>query len=250
MKKLSTQIILTIFLIGLSSVAVNAATLISVKAKSKVKPAFVQSQSIPKFSGINVGGPFNVTVRIGQKEEVRMEGDKDVISRIETKVENSVLKIGFKDRKRGWNWSSEGGERVKIFVTVRNLKSLAVSGSGKAVVEGTLRGDSFSSVVSGSGNLTIDAEVKSFSGVISGSGAISASGSSGASEITISGSGSFRGKDFKTGSAEVRVSGSGSATIFAENHLEAVLSGSGNIRYSGNPHVDVTKSGSGSVSKL
>lgn len=250
MKKLTPKVILIAFLISLSSVAANASTLVSVKAKTKTKTAFVQSQSIPKFSGINIGGPFNVVVRIGQKEEVRMEGDKEVISRIETKVENSILKIGFKDRKRGWNWSSEGGDRVKIFVTVRTLKSLAVAGSGRATVEGTLRGESFSSVVSGSGSLTVDAAVKSFTGTISGSGSITAGGSAGASEITISGSGNFRGKDFKTGSAEVRVSGSGSATVYAENHLEAILSGSGNIRYSGNPHVDVTKSGSGSISKM
>lgn len=250
MKKLYTLILLAVLLVTGSSLPAMSSILVSVKAKAKAKVAFVQDQSIPKFSGINVAGPFNVVIRLGQKEEVRMEGDKEVIGRIETKVENSVLRIGFKDRKRTWNWNADGGSKVKIFVTVRNLKSISVSGSGKAIVEGTLRGDSLSSVISGSGSLTVNAQVKSFTGVVSGSGSIAASGSAARSEVTVSGSGNFRGREFKANSAEVRVSGSGSVAIHADSHLEAVLSGSGNIRYSGNPHVDVTKSGSGNVSKI
>lgn len=249
MKKFSTIFILAAFLTGLGSVATASSALVSINARSKTKNIVLQNQSVAPFSGISVGGPFNITVRFGQKEEIRMEGDKDVISRIETRVENGTLKIGFRDR-RNWNWGSDGASRVKIFVTVKNLKSLSVSGSGKATVEGNVRGDSFSSVVSGSGSLTANVEVKSYTAVVSGSGTIVASGKAGASEISISGSGSFRGKDFRSGTAEVRVSGSGNASIHAENRLEAVLSGSGNIRYGGDPHVDVTRSGSGSVSKL
>ena len=249
MKKFSSFIILTAFLTGLGSVASASSALVAIKAKANTKSIFRQSQSIAPFSGINVNGPFNVTVQLGQKEEIRMEGDKEVISRIETRVENSTLKIGFRDR-RHWTWGTDGASKVRIFVTVKNLKNLTVSGSGKATVDGTVRGDSFSSVVSGSGSLTANVQVKAFTAVVSGSGSISASGSSADSDVTISGSGSFRGKDFKSGSAEVRVSGSGNASIHAESHLEAVLSGSGNIRYSGDPHVDVTKSGSGNVSRL
>ncbi|HEY0895257.1 MAG TPA: head GIN domain-containing protein [Sphingobacteriaceae bacterium] len=248
MKKFSTFFILTVFLASLGTIATASSALVSIKSKVRTKAVFRQDQRIAPFTGINVGGPFNVTVRFGQKEEIRMEGDKEVISRIETRVENGTLKINYRDR-RNWSWGTDGGSKVKIFITVKNLKSLSVSGSGRTVVEGTVRGDSFSAVVSGSGGLTADMTVKSFTGVISGSGTIAAAGAAADSDISVSGSGSFRGKDLKTGSAEVRVSGSGNVSLYVESHLEASLSGSGNIRYSGDPHVDVTKSGSGSVSK-
>ena len=248
MKKFSTFFILTVFLASLGTLATASSALVSIKTKLKTKTITLQNQSIAPFTGINVGGPFNVTVRFGQKEEIRMEGDKEVISRTETRVENGTLKISFRDR-RNWNWGSDGASRVRIFITVKNLKNLSVSGSGKTTVEGNVRGDSFSAVVSGSGALTAGVTVKAFTAVISGSGTIATSGAAADSEISISGSGSFRGKDFKSGSAEDRVSGSGNASIHVESHLEAILSGSGNIRYSGDPHVDVTKSGSGSVSK-
>ncbi len=249
MKKFSTFFILTVFIASLGTTAPAATPLVSVKAKARTASDLRQDQRIAPFTGINVGGPFNVTVKFGQKEEIRMEGDKEVISRIETRVEHGTLKINYRDR-RNWSWGSDGVSRVKIFITVKSLKNLSVSGSGKTVVEGSVRGDSFSAVVSGSGSLTAAMAVKSFTGVISGSGTITASGSAADSDISISGSGGFRGKDLKSGSAEVRVSGSGNVSLHVESHLEARLSGSGNIRYSGDPHVDVTKSGSGSVSKL
>lgn len=247
MKKHITLFVAAIcFISCISFTEASSSTLVTVRAL-KIRQA---ERTISKFTGINVGGPFQVLVTIGAKEEIRLEGDKETINRIETRVESGILKIGFKDRNRGWGFNFERGDKVKIFVTVRSLKSLAVSGSGSARVQGTVKGDSFSSVVSGSGSVIVETAVKAYSGVISGSGSITASGSSTSADISVSGSGNFRGKDLATKHAEIRVSGSGSATIHAEDHLEAALSGSGNVRYSGNPHVDVTKSGSGSVSRL
>ena len=246
MKKFISVFFSLALTVSLLSSSAEASVLVSFKSGRIIQ----QESTVPPFNGINVGGPFNVIVKLGQKEEIRIEGDKEIVKRIETKVESSILRIGFKERKMSWNWSNDGGQKVKIYVTVKSLKSISVSGSGKVVVQGTVKGDSLASVVSGSGNLTVDADVKSYTAVISGSGAITTSGSANSTEVTVSGSGSFRGKDLIADEAEVRISGSGSATLHAENHLEAVLSGSGNIRYSGDPHVDVTKSGSGSVSKL
>ncbi|HEY1025841.1 MAG TPA: head GIN domain-containing protein [Sphingobacteriaceae bacterium] len=247
MKKHITPIALIAgFLISLSSFEASSATLVKIKSSRLLQ----EDRTVPKFTGINVGGPFETVITFGQKDEIRLEGDKETVSRIETHVENGILRIGFRDRNRGWNFNFDRAEKVKVFVTIRSLKSLAVSGSGRARVEGTVKGDSFSSAVSGSGSIIVNTDVKAYTGVISGSGSISATGASSSSKVTISGSGSFRGKDFKTMHAEVRISGSGNAAIHAEDHLEAALSGSGNIRYSGNPHVDLTKSGSGSISRL
>jgi hypothetical protein len=204
-----------------------------------------EDRQVSSFRGVASSGPFDVYIKLGNKESLRLEGDEETLKDVVTKIEKDILLIHMKK-----NTTRSFGRKIKVYITAKNLDNLTVSGSGNMKVDEKIKADEFAATVSGSGNLEMSLECSSLAATISGSGRINTSGSADKSHIAISGSGNFDGKELTTDRADIKVSGSGNASIHAEDSLNAVLSGSGNVRYSGNAKVNLIKSGSGSVSKI
>ncbi|MBC7746029.1 MAG: DUF2807 domain-containing protein [Flavobacterium sp.] len=239
---------LTLSLMALiTSVSVSPAhTLLTIKSNKSTLSS--QNREISNFKGISSSGSFDVEITMGNKENLRIEGDKEDISEIETVVENGILKIRNKN-KNGWNWKSSR-EKVTVYINAKTINSLTLSGSGNMSVNGTIKSNRLTNAVSGSGNISLSVEVEDYDGSISGSGEMSIKGMAERANIKISGSGNFKGKDLKTSDTDIKVSGSGNASVNAEKSLDAAVSGSGNIRYSGKARVSISKSGSGNISRI
>lgn len=208
-----------------------------------------EDRQVSGFTGISSSGSFSIKVTMGSKESLRLEGDPETIKEIETIVENGILKIRSKNRRGIWGWHSNL-KRVHIYITAKTLNKLSVNGSGDIMVEGIVKTKQLSNSISGSGNISVSADIEDYNAAISGSGKVSIQGTANKAAVKISGSGGFDGKNLKTADASIGVSGSGRASIYASKKLEAVVSGSGNIRYSGQAQISITKSGSGSISKM
>lgn len=206
-----------------------------------------QTRPVDSFSGVASAVPFNVFITIGSKESLRLEGDKELLDKIETPVKNGVLHIKMQKGNERWFGSSK---KVTVYITAPSLNKLSVSGSGNMEVKGTVKGEQVTTDVSGSGHLFAAVASSSLSSSISGSGGMEIAGKTNEAHIEISGSGKFDGEDLNTKTAKISVSGSGKASIQAEETLNATLSGSGKVTYSGNAKVNVVKSGSGTVSKI
>jgi hypothetical protein len=208
--------------------------------------ASVEERNVSDFTGISSGGPFDVYVKLGSTEDLRLEGDAEAIKNIETRVEKGILKI--RHIKNNLSWSNR--EKVRIYITAKSLNTLALSGSGSMDVSSTIKSDVVNTQVSGSGSMRIPSLQSSvLNAAVSGSGSLRVAGSSQAAHIAVSGSGQFEGKNLKTEDANAKVSGSGGVTIHADEHLNAAVSGSGSILYSGNAEVNQSRNGSGRVSK-
>lgn len=216
-------------------------------AAAVVAAPFDQTRDVSGFSGVASSGSFDVYVTTGGREGVKLEGDNDLLDKIETVVDGKTLHIR---TRREYERDHLDFSGVKIHVTARELDALTLSGSGKMRVESPLKSDAFNVTVSGSGRIEAGRITSNrLKATVSGSGGFTASGSAKETNITVSGSGGFNGKDFTAGDADVRVSGSGSVYLRAENTLDGVLSGSGRIHYSGNARVTERKSGSGRIIK-
>ncbi|MBC8053181.1 MAG: DUF2807 domain-containing protein [Sphingobacteriaceae bacterium] len=205
-----------------------------------------EERRVSDFTGISSSGSFDVYIKMGNTEDLRIEGDEEDIKNVETKVEKGTLKIR-SIKSSGWSWNSR--QKIKIYITAKSLNSLSVSGSGHMEVNGTLKANTLNTQVSGSGNIRIGIETSTLNSSVSGSGSIKVSGRTSGAHISVSGSGQFQGRNLKTSTTDVKVSGSGNASIYADDKLNAVLSGSGSINYSGNAQVNQTKSGSGRISR-
>jgi hypothetical protein len=242
---------------------------------SSVTQIFAQKENrkVGSFSRIDFKIAGKLYVTQGATEKVEIDASKDLLEQIETKVEGSKLVIHMPG-SRNWNWKS-GDDDVKVYITVKTLEGLYVSGSGDVIgqskfttgdldlkvsgsgsmeveiastgqidadVSGSgelnVKGSSrgFNSNVSGSGRVNMAMNVAGKSDFgISGSGKIQASGKTEEVDITISGSGKVLGADLETNRCDVRISGSGNVEINVKDELDSHISGSGSVSYKGNP---------------
>ncbi|MES3016420.1 MAG: head GIN domain-containing protein [Bacteroidota bacterium] len=207
-----------------------------------------ETRNVSGFSGITSAGSYNVTITMGNTESLRLEGDAEQIAEIETVVEDGVLKI--RNKKRNGSWNNNWKGKVNVYVNAKSLKSITLSGSGDINVKGVVKSTDVSTVLSGSGSISLALAATNYTATISGSGEIKASGNADNAKINVNGSGDFEGNGLRTNVTSARVSGSGDISVNADKALDAAMSGSGNIRYSGSANVKSTKSGSGRISKL
>ena len=209
----------------------------------------MQERKVSGFHGIASSGSFDIVLRQGGSESVKVEADAEVINDIITEVKNGTLMIHSKNN-RGWNsgnfWSNR---KSVIYVTARDLNSINLSGSGDLKIENQFNTNSLQLRLSGSGDFQGKVNVKTLETAISGSGDFNIGGRADESTVSISGSGDFDASNLMTKSTAIRVSGSGDANIYTSERLDASVSGSGDIHYSGHPkNVSKVVHGSGDVS--
>ena len=245
-----------------------------------------ETHDVKTFTGIAFHTPGKLYLKQGSPQKVELEGDKELLSKIEVEVKNNVLVI--EPASQWHNWKNEN--QITVYVTVENINELGVGGSGDLIAQTKITSDELKLNVSGSGSLQaevetgeIDANVSGSGSIdlkgkgksidthvsgsgkvslnvvlankasfgISGSGKIEASGSAASVKAVISGSGKVLAANLETSTCDVNLSGSGHVEINVKNSLDAHISGSGSVSYKGNPdHINSNSSGSGKISKM
>jgi hypothetical protein len=211
------------------------------------QPNTEETRNLKDFSKISFGVAGNLYINIGPQFKVVLEGDKSLLEDIITEVSGDKLVI------KKENWTMSMNERVDVYVTMPELESLGVSGSGKAEIRDAVKRQDLSLSVSGSGKIYAGKlETEDLECHISGSGdiLINESGMVNEARIDISGSGSYIGKALELNIADIHISGSGNCTCKVKESLVTHVSGSGDVSYLGNPKVDARVSGSGKVKSL
>ena len=221
------------------------------------------------FTGIEVGGSWEVTVRPGPYD-VQVTVDDNVVDDLRVEVRGDALHFGLRPQVRLRRVT------LRAQVTMPTLDAVAVSGSGAATFSdfesralrlsvtgsGDVQGSGISvgvldAGVSGSGDITLEGCARESAGVsITGSGDVTLRGASDeqpadALTLQISGSGSADLDGCAFASANVGITGSGSAKLtLGSGDLTGSISGSGAVRYRGSPaRVDVRTTGSSRVIK-
>ncbi len=221
------------------------------------------------FTGIEVGGSWEVTVRPGPYD-VQVTVDDNVVDDLRVEVRGDALYFGLRPQVRLRRVT------LRAQVTMPALDAVGVSGSGDATFSdfespalrlrvtgsGDVEGSGISvgvldAGISGSGDITLEGCASESAGVsITGSGDVTLRGASdeqptGSVTLQISGSGSADLDGCAFASANVRITGSGSGTLtLGSGDLAGSISGSGEVRYRGSPaRVDVRTTGSGRMIK-
>ena len=201
-----------------------------------------EDRDVSSFTGVSLGisGDLYLTQGSPQKVVVQAESNLD---EIETEVNAGVLRI----KTDNWNSKIKG---VKIWITMPEVESLNVSGSGDILAETPINADELELKVSGSGTIKIN-ELKGgeIGAAISGSGDLKLAGSADEMELRISGSGNVYAERLEVNECGIKISGSGSCKIDVTGELDASISGSGRVTYYSNPQIDARVSGSGKVRK-
>ncbi|GAB2694996.1 head GIN domain-containing protein [Mucilaginibacter koreensis] len=242
MKSLSKILLAAALLSGAGAVqTVNAATFTTTSAFD------TQDRHLSGFNAIDATGSFDVIITQGNTESVKVEAPADVIDRITTEVKGGVLKLGTK-RNNGWNWNWNDNKRIVIYVSIREVNAVNLSGSGDVMFKNGLRAENLRVTLSGSGDISGRVEAKTLESRISGSGDLKLSGRASYSSISISGSGDYSAESLACEEVAVRISGSGDVHVNANSKIDSSISGSGDVYYSGNAkQISTSKTGSGEV---
>ena len=217
-------------------------------APAKAFAQKTEDRHLSGFNALEVGGPFDVRLTQGNTESVKVEAPEELMDRITTEVSGGVLKVYDKSHNP-FHWGDVfRHKKILVYVTVKDINSIVVSGSGDVKFRDGIHADKMRLRVSGSGDADGELEVKSLEASISGSGDLKLSGHAETSAVRVSGSGDYSAHSLITNDTDVHVSGSGDAKVYASNKIDASVSGSGDVSYMGHPKsVFKSKSGSGDI---
>lgn len=207
-----------------------------------------ETRNVGAFEAIQMSMSGRVYVTQGNRNEVIVEADRDDLEKVRTEVRNGRLVIGSRSNRSWFSWGSNFDGRVNVYVTVKELRSVTVSGSGDVIGQNTIETEDFEASISGSGDIELEIDAKRVESSISGSGNIELSGAAEDVRLGITGSGKFYAEEMRAGDYNIKISGSGRASITTFGELDVRISGSGGVYYSGQPtDVNTSISGSGRV---
>lgn len=215
-----------------------------VSVSSCADPILDQERNLEPFTGIKVGGAFNLILNQTGQHKVVIEAEEDLIPKIRTEVKGNVLHIEMK-----WDWSWDNKD-VKLYVDFDELSSLNISGASDVKAEGPIRAEDLEIKVSGAGDMDLQVDAKSLDITISGAGDVNIAGNTEIQKVRLSGAGDYHAQHLKSKYTDAKASGAGSVVVYASEEIEATASGAGSIKYYGDPTREKTdESGAGSVTR-
>ncbi|HTD40261.1 MAG TPA: DUF2807 domain-containing protein, partial [Mucilaginibacter sp.] len=109
------------------------------------------NKKLPGFNALQISGPFDVYVEQGNTESLTYQAPKEILDRIVAEVEGTTLHISNKHDNWGWgpkswwsdkSWWHHHQGKIIVHVTVKDLNSIKVSGSGGAFFDNGISANS------------------------------------------------------------------------------------------------------------
>ncbi|ALJ11656.1 head GIN domain-containing protein [Sphingopyxis macrogoltabida] len=209
-------------------------------------PVTTQNYSLTGFTGVEVAGPDDVTIRQGDAFSISAKGPKAILDRLEIKLDGTTLVIGRK--REGFSFSSRDDDDVDIAITMPKLDGVRLTGSGSIDAD-TIDGDAVKAVLTGSGDLKVGKLTgKSAKLTLSGSGDIEVgSGTIGSGDVSITGSGDIDAEGLVADTLDISIAGSGSVDAQATGSADISILGSGDVKLRGGATCKTSQIGSGTA---
>ncbi|MGZ7068857.1 MAG: head GIN domain-containing protein [Methanobacterium sp.] len=203
-----------------------------------------QTRDVASFNQIDFNGAGELIITQGDKESVTVQADDNLMNNIKTNVNNNKLTISFD------NNMPVPTQPVKIYVTVKDLNSINVTGTG-LVKSDNLNVNGLTLTINGAGNSTLNnLNAQTLNITLSGAGTITTSGNVNEQNMQISGAGEYNAGNLTSKIATVTINGGGKSTVKVSDTLNAIINGAGQISYIGSPKVTQQISGVGNVNKI
>ncbi|MDP1622024.1 MAG: head GIN domain-containing protein [Bacteroidales bacterium] len=203
-----------------------------------------ETRKVTAFDGIEVSGAFDIILKQGAVEEVTVEADANLLPVIRTDVVGGILRIETKKPVRKVTV-------MKVYVTVKDLKIIDVSGAVDIDTDGMLAVPELRIEASGASDSKLNIEVQNLKLDCSGASKMKFSGSAVNVKMDLSGASDIFGYDLLAESYDIDISGAGNAQINVSKRIRAGISGAGSVKYKGSPsEIDQHVSGAGSIKRV
>lgn len=216
MKKIGIVIFIAAILVGvvfanLFSFGRASGQLFNFSFKSGIKGSGVaasEAREADDFTGVDVGGVFQVEITAGKDFAVLVDADDNLLQYIKTEVNGDVLHIETTERINSTT-------PIRVRISAPNIESIEASGASKVSLAGVKNS-----------NLRVDT---------SGASKVKIEGETSEVTVEVSGASSVDAESLKAKTADVDASGASSVNLFVTERLVSDASGASRISYSGNP---------------
>lgn len=204
----------------------------------------VEQRQVATLDGLEVNGPMQVEVRVGQETSLQVEGDSNIVPLVRTDASGGTLRVWIDGSIRTSN-------PLRVTYTTPVLRQLAANGSGSLAVNG-LNGAPLELSLNGSRGVRLAGKVERLDARLNGSGGLNASGlDSGSTTARLNGSGRLDLGRVNGEALSLDLRGSGGAHASGNvRNMTVRLNGSGSADLSGltSQSADLSSNGSGGIS--
>nr|WP_315252055.1 head GIN domain-containing protein [uncultured Duganella sp.] len=204
----------------------------------------VEQRQVATLDGLEVNGPMQVEVRVGQETSLQVEGDSNIVPLVRTDASGGTLRVWIDGSIRTSN-------PLRVTYTTPVLRHLSANGSGALAVSG-LNGAPLELALNGSRGVRLSGKVERLDARLNGSGGLNASGlDSGSTTARLNGSGRLDLGRVNGEALSLDLRGSGGAHASGNVRSMTVrLNGSGSADLSGlsSQSADLSSNGSGGIS--
>jgi len=203
-----------------------------------------ETRAVSGFDAIDVSGAFDIILKQGLKEEVTVEADANLLPLIRTDVVGGTLKI---DTRKPVQHVTV----MRVYVTVKDLKEIDVSGAVDIETDGLITVPELSIDASGASDSKLNIAVQKLKLDCSGASKMKFSGTAVDVSMDLSGASDIFAYEMAAENYDLGISGAGNAQINVSKRIRADISGAGSVKYKGSPtEVDQSVSGAGSIKKV
>jgi len=198
----------------------------------------IEQRTVLPFSGIEIaGGAFTVHLRQGDSESVEVEIDDNLQQHVEVKNVGNRLVLSNKN-----NVNFNNPTKNNIYISVKNIDTLSISGVCTLVPVNSLSGDNLTLSINGVVNGEIVVFCNDLNVRINGVARVELSGTVERFNANLNGVGNINAMDLAANKVNVRNSGVGNINVYATQELSMRNSGVGSIKYAGNAKVEAINS--------
>ena len=200
---------------------------------------------VESFSTLELAGVLNVYIEQGDKESVTVETDENLHEFVV--IENRGNSLIIDTQKR---ISIKKKSKMNVYVTVRDIDRLEISGVGHVETSETLRLKDLDLRIKSVGNVKLDLEADNLNARLSSVGNVSLSGKIGKADIDNTGVGKLAAYDLHNEVLKLKAAGVGKTEVYASKELAIKSTGVGNVYYKGDAVItDLNVRGVGRVKK-
>jgi hypothetical protein len=195
----------------------------------------LEKRDLTPFQEINIAGKLDVY--ISQSNEESISASEEDFKTMQMSNDKNVLLL---------SGASEG----KIYIKVKEINSLLISGASDVYSSDTLKGNNFKLICSGAGDANLLLKYNELDVLISGTADAKLAGKANNLKSVVSGAGDLKAYKLLVQNADLLISGSGDAQVNVADKLKGSIAGAGTLYHAGEPKaMEVNVSGSGEVKK-
>ena len=205
-------------------------------------------RNISNFKGIHVSSGIDLYIKQGSIESVKIVADKDKMEKIKTEKEGDVLKI-FAGSKKGWfnfefDWSNR--KTVKVYVTVKNLNSIAATGGSDVFSEGKLDLIKLDVKATGGSDIKLEVDTDELTCETTGGSDVILSGTATVFKASSTGGSDLKASKLRSNYCSVSSTGGSDAYVWAEKEISISATGGSDVYHKGGARVVKSSSTGGS----